>query len=250
MKPLLVRLPYLLLTAILLAVVGILASCEVLDSVTGGVTQPRDPVPATQQAPTAKPLPAPLVELARMVADAEVQAVKIREDIAQAEAQAQAGGDPKVIAVVAKLKAENESITNFLVVARPVLERSLAALGNPDGKPAGEVITGTLGPPAAALPFPLNVYGGLAVAGLSLLGSMIQGYRERRKRAEAEADAKRKEEEAKANMATAENLVTSLEAMKVAGLSMTTDEGRAVLSTVQTPETQALVRSVTKKITE
>jgi len=31
---------------------------------------------------------------------------------------------------------------------------------------------------------------------------------------------------------------------------MTTDEGRAVLSTVQTPETQALVRKLTTKSTE
>jgi hypothetical protein len=207
-------------------------------------------VPSTQQAPTATPLPAPLVELARMVADAEAQAVKTQAAIAQAEAQAAASGDPKVIAQMAELKADHSKITGWLSAARPILEASLAALGNPEGKPAGEVITGTLGPPAAALPFPLNIYGGLAVAGLSLLGSMIQGYRERRKRAEAEADAKRKAEEAKANMATAENIVTSLEAMKIAGLSMTTDEGRAVLSTVQTPETQALVRKLTTKVTD
>ena len=242
------RIALLLGTLLLILLVGILASCEAFDAVTGDITKPVDPVTATQPVATQSASPA-VANVMAMVAAVEQAVADADTDLAKAEAEFSASGNADMAAEIARLRKHRSELATQLGIVRAVAQAMVSGWQNSAGKPAEVVVRETLGPIADLIPG----WGGLAVGIVSGAFGLIQRARKRKAEAEADAQKAAKEkaaQEAAVNMATAENLVTSLEAMKVAGLSMTTDEGRAVLSTVQTPETQALVRKLTTKVTD
>jgi cytoskeletal protein RodZ len=228
------RILALLTIALLLVVLGILASCEAFDAVTGDITKPADPVAATQ--PAVVP---PAVAAVQAIADQTQDAVvSLTAEVARVRADAAAKpGAEDVAAKLAKAEEKLVQTTEEAAKWRAVVDRVLVGATKPAETPAEKVRNAT-DPILPFLPQPVGAYATIAAGLLGWVLTLIQKQRTAAAKAES-----------KANMATAENLVTSLEAMKVAGLSMTTDEGRAVLSTVQTPETQALVRKLTTKVT-
>ena len=242
------RILALLTIALLLVVLGILASCEAFDAVTGDITKPADPVAATQPVATQSASPA-VANVMAMVDAVEQAVVDADTDLAKAEAEFSASGNADMAAEIARLRKHRSELATQLGIVRAVAQAMVSGWENRDGKPAEVVVRETFGPIADMIPG----WGGIAVGLVGGILGLIQRARKRKAEADAAAQKAAKEkaaQEAAVNMATAENLVTSLEAMKVAGLSMTTDEGRAVLSTVQTPETQALVRKLTTKSTD
>jgi hypothetical protein len=228
------RILALLTIALLLVVLGILASCEAFDAVTGDITKPADPVAATQ--PAVVP---PAVAAVQAIADQTQDAVvSLTAEVARVRADAAAKpGAEDVAAKLAKAEEKLVQTTEEAAKWRAVVDRVLVGATKPAETPAEKVRNAT-DPILPFLPQPVGAYATIAAGLLGWVLTLIQKQRTAAAKAES-----------KANMATAENLVTSLEAMKVAGLSMTTDEARGIMRSVQSPETQELVKAVTSATT-
>jgi cell division septum initiation protein DivIVA len=195
------RLVGLLATALLLVVLGVLASCEAFDAATGDVTKPVDPA-----APVTQPVVSPQVlELQQAIAQGEQSLAEMGQAIA--EAQAQAASDPKVAANLGKLQALYAQVYAQVVKWRGVLDATIAAQQATAGQPADKVIVGAGKPFVDALPFPWNLYGSLILNGAGLIGLAIQTARQRKSDATAKSEKAAKEQV----QATAENIVWSIE---------------------------------------
>lgn len=235
------RIVALLATLLLLLIaVGILASCEAFDAVTGGITKPPEPVDATQPVATQPPPPAVANAMA-MVAAVEQAVADADTDLAKAEAEFAASGNPDMAAEIARLRKHRTELTTYLGIVRTVAQAMVSGLQNSAGKPAEVVVRETFGPIADMIPG----WGGLAVGIVGGVLGLIQRARKQKALADAAAQRAAKEKAAE----TAENTIWGIEramnaepALKAA---MKLPTVQNVLAEVHTDDTRALVKAVT-----
>lgn len=241
------RILALLATLLLLIVVGILASCEAFDAMTGGITKPPEPVNATQPVTTQPPPPAVANAMA-MVAAVEQAVADADIDLAKAEAEFAASGNTDMAAEIARLRKHRTELATQLGIVRAIAQAMVSGWENSAGKSAEATIRDIFGPLADMIPG----WGGLAVGIVSGAFGLIQRARKRKAEADAAAQKAAKEkaaQEAAANKDQAINLIRSVEAVKLGKAVLGTDEARGIMRSVQSPETQELVKAVTSAIT-
>jgi hypothetical protein len=184
------------MAAVLLAVLGILVSCEAFDAATGNITKPVDPAaPATQVATP------PSVVAVQAVADQSMAAVvSLTAEVARlrAEAATQPGAED-VAGKLAKAEAKLAETTAEAAKWKGVLDQVMAGLVKPAETPAEKVHNAT-DPILPFLPQPVGTYATIAAGLIGWVLTLIQKQRTAAAKAES-----------KANLAMAENAVWSVE---------------------------------------